>query len=61
MIAEEILKEILVEQELPTFNELFCHMDSLASKCLTVKLWIGPLVWPVFIAMRFIRSALEAD
>ena len=37
------------------------HLESLSLKSRTAKLWLDALVWPVFIAMRFIRSGREAD
>ena len=58
--VEEILKPVLFNCILPTFDNLLSYLEGLLSKNRTVKLRLEELVWPIFIGFRFIRSSREA-
>lgn len=58
--VEEILKPVLFNCILPTFDNLLSYLEGLLSKNRTVKLRLEEIVWPIFIGFRFIRSSREA-
>ena len=60
MFVEEILRPVLFNCVVPTFNDLMSYLEGLASKSRTAKPWLDGLVWLIFIALRFIRSSREA-
>ena len=37
------------------------YLSMKANQCRTVRLWLDGLIWPVFIAMRFVRASRETD
>ena len=55
MVVEEILRPVLLHCVLPTFEDL----EGLASKAVQPN--CDGLVWPILMALRFIRSSCEAD
>ena len=60
MFIVEILRPVLLDCVVPTFNDLMSYLEGLASKSRTAKPWLDGLVWSIFIALRFIRSSREA-
>ena len=60
MAVEEILRPVLLDCVLSPFDDLMSYLEGLASKSRLAKLWLHGLVWPIFIALRFIRSSFEA-
>ena len=61
MAVEEIKRLVFLDCVLPTFVDLMSYFEDLAYKIRTGKLWLDALVWPIFIAFRFIRSSHEDD
>ena len=53
MAVEEILRLVLLNSVLPTFDDLMSYLEGLASKNRTAKLSLDGIVWPIFIALRF--------
>ena len=51
MAVEEILRPVLLDFVLATFDDLMICMESLASKSCAAKLWLNGLVWPIFLAL----------
>ena len=61
IVVEEIVRPVLLDCVLPTFDDLMSYLEGLAFKSRTAKLWLDGLVLPIFIALRFIRSSCEVD
>ena len=55
MWAEEVLRRFLLEEIVIDFETLMNSLSMKANQCRTTRLW------PVFIAMRFVRASREAD
>ena len=53
MAVEEILRLVLLNSVLTTFDDLMSYLEGLASKNRTTKLSLDGIVWPIFIALRF--------
>ena len=51
MAVEEILRPVLVDYVLATFDDLMICMGSLAAKSCASKLWLNGLVWSIFSAL----------
>ena len=43
------------------FETLMNSLSMKANQCPTARLWLNGLIWPVFIAMRFVPASREAD
>ena len=61
MAVKEILRPVLFDCILPTFDDLMSYLEGVASKNCTAKLQLDELVWQRLIALRLIRSSHEAD
>ena len=61
MCAEEILRPFLLEETVTDFETLMNSLSMKANQCRTARLWLDVLIWPVFIAMRFVCASREAD
>jgi hypothetical protein len=59
--AEEVLRPVLKEGSVSSFREMIQHLDLIAKKSRTARLWLDAFIWPVFLIMRFIRASREAD
>ena len=55
MAVEQILKPVLLDSVLPTFDYLMSYLEGLSSKSHTTKLWLDGLVWPIFIEIHNIQ------
>jgi hypothetical protein len=61
MCVEEIIRPIILSHTVNSFDDLIEHLETFASKNRTSRLWLDGLIWPVFIALKFVRAAREAD
>ena len=55
MCVEEILRPVILEQPMSSFDDLMSHLESLAKKSRTACLCLDALIRPVFIIRRFVR------
>ena len=53
MAVKEILRLVLLNSVLTTFDDLMSYLEGLAFKNRTAKLSLDGIVWPIFIALRF--------
>ena len=61
IVCEELLRRVLERSDIHTMDELIKHLDYLADKSKTAKLWIDCLIKPVFIMMLYVRAEREGD
>ncbi|KAJ8886357.1 hypothetical protein PR048_012568 [Dryococelus australis] len=61
LLAEEVLRQKLKENEVASKHQLFNVLDGLASKSRACKLWIYILIKPVIIMMKFVRPESEGE
>lgn len=61
LLAEEILRHTVIENNITSKKQLFNVLSDLASKSRTSKLWIDIIIKPVFIMMKFVRAEREGE
>ena len=61
MVAEELLRGIICNEELQTHSQLMQILENRSQQSRTTKLWVDNLIKPVMIMMLFIRAEREAD
>ena len=60
LVAEELLRGIFKE-DICNYNDFISTLEEFGSSSRTAKLWLDVLVRPVFIVLKFVRAAWEAD
>ena len=60
IVAEELLRRIVQENNMASYDELILFLDDVASSR-TAKLWVDVVITPVFIMMQYIRAEREGD
>ena len=61
MVAEEMLRPVLLDCVQPTFEDPMSYLQGLASKSRPAKLRLDGRVWLIFIILTFIKPSCEAD
>ena len=61
MVAEEMLRPVLLDCVQPTFEDPMSYLEGLASKSRPAKLRLDGRVWLIFIILTFIKPSCEAD
>ncbi len=60
-VAEELIRGIFERNPLASHEDLMKHLEELACRSKTAKLWIDVVIKPVFIIMQFVRAEREGD
>ena len=60
LVAEELLSDIFKE-DISNYNDLISTLEDVGSSSRTAKFWLDVVVKPVFIMIKFLRAAREAD
>jgi len=60
IVAEELLRRIVQDNNMASYDELILCLDDVASSR-TAKLWVDVVIKPVFIMMQYIRAEREGD
>ena len=61
LTVEELLRETFTSESIHDYECLMSILEEKANASRTAKLWLDALVKPVFIMMKFLRAAREAD
>ena len=61
LVLEELLRDILVSEEVKTLEQLLDILKSLSSESRTTKLWVDHFIKPIFTIMKFVRAEREGD
>ena len=60
LVAEELLRDIFKE-DISKYNDLISTLEDVGWSSRTAKLWLDVVIKPVFIMMKIVRAAWEAD
>ena len=60
LVTEELLCDIF-KDNISNYNDLISTLEDVGSSSRTTKLWLDVVVKSVFIMMKFVRAAQEAD
>ena len=61
MVAEELLRDIVVQGHLKSYNDLMTTLEDLAKRSRTTKMWVDNLIKPVLIMMLYVLAEREGD
>ena len=61
IVAEEMLRNLFINNEVESMENLQHLLKSLSNQSITAKLWIDCLIKPVFIAMMFVKPERSGD
>ena len=61
LVVEELLRKIIHDSNVTSYEDLILVLDNLASNSRTAKLWINVVIKPVFIMMLYTRAEREGD
>ena len=60
LFAEELLRDIFKE-DISNYNDFISTLEDVGSSSCTAKVWLDIAVKPVFIMIKFMKTAREAD
>ena len=61
IIVEELLRKIIQDSKVASYDELMLHLNDISGNSRTAKLWVNIVIKSVFIMMLYIRAEREAD
>ena len=61
IIVEELLRKIIQDSKVASYDELMLHLDDISGNSRTARLWVNIVIKPVFIMMLYIRAEWEGD
>ena len=61
LVVEELLRNTLDAGNMESMDSLLLHLDEVAEKSKTSKLWVDCFIKPVFIMMLYVRAEREGD
>ena len=61
MVAEEVLRDVLLNVDVHSFEDMISLIDTRAKENGTTSLWVDSLIKPVILMMQFVRAEREGD
>ena len=61
IIVEELLRKIIQDSKVESYDELMLHLDDISGNSRTAKPWVNIVIKSVFIMMLYIRAEREGD
>ena len=61
LVMEELLRDILLSNEVHSMNHLISILENLSVQSRTTKLWVDCFIKPILIIMKFVRAECEGD
>ncbi|MES9884040.1 MAG: hypothetical protein ABW185_24600 [Sedimenticola sp.] len=61
MLAEEVLRELILGEDVQSFEEMISLLDTRSTESRTTHLWVDSLIKPVILMMQFVRAEREGD
>ena len=61
MVAEEVLRDVLLNEDVHSFEDMISFIDTRAKESRTARLWVDSLIKPVILMMQFVRAEREGD
>ena len=58
---EELLRNVMIDLDITSFQSLQEVLDHIAMKSKTAKLWVDCFIKPVFIMMQYVRAEREGE
>ena len=59
IIVEELLRKIIQDSKMGSYDELMLHLEDISGNSRTAKLWVNIVIKSVFIMMLYIRAEME--
>ena len=61
IIVEEVLRKIIQDSKVGSYDELMLHLEDISGNSRTAKVWVNIVIKSVFIMMLYIRAEREGD